>query len=74
MHKTESVLENETHKSLWDFEIKADDLISARQPDLVIKTKQKRTCQIVDFAVHVDLRVKLKESEKNISTRILIRN
>ena len=29
-----SVLENETQKLLWDFEIQTDPLISARQPDL----------------------------------------
>ena len=35
MHNPESVLENETHKLLWDFEIQTDHQISARQPDLV---------------------------------------
>ena len=34
MHKPESVLENETHKILWDFEIKADYLISTSRSDL----------------------------------------
>ena len=29
------------------------------------QNKKKRTCQIVDFAVPADHRVKLKESEKN---------
>ena len=32
-HNPESVLENEIHKLLWDFEIQTDHLISARQPD-----------------------------------------
>ena len=41
-----------------------DHLISARRPDLVWVNKKKRTCQIVDFAVSADHRVKLKESEK----------
>ena len=60
-----SVLENETHKLLWDFYIQTDHLISARQPDLIIiNKKKKRTCIIVDFAVLADHRVKLKESEK----------
>ena len=36
MHKPESVLENETHKILWDFEIQTDHLIPARRPDLVL--------------------------------------
>ena len=64
MHNQESLLENETHKLLWHFEMRTDDLILARRPDIVIVIK-KRTCQIVDFAVPADHRVKLKESEKN---------
>ena len=39
----EFVLEYETHKLLWDFEIPADPLISARRLDLVIANKKKRT-------------------------------
>ena len=30
MHKPESVLENKTHKILWDFEVQTDHLIPAR--------------------------------------------
>ena len=41
MHNPESVLENETHKLLWDFEIQTDHLISTRRPDLVILKKKK---------------------------------
>ena len=66
MPNPESVLKNETHKPLWDFEIQTDHLISARRPDQVIFTKKikKRTCRIVDLVVPADHRVKLKESEK----------
>ena len=35
MHNPASVLENETHKLCWDFEIQTDHLISARRPDLI---------------------------------------
>ena len=35
MHNPESIMENETQKLLWDFEIKTDPLTSARRPDLV---------------------------------------
>ena len=53
------------HKLLWDFDIQTDNLISDKRRDLIIITKKKkRTCQIVDFAVPADHRVKLKESEK----------
>ena len=36
MPNPESVLENETHKLLWDFDIQTEHLISARQPYLQI--------------------------------------
>ena len=36
MHNLTSVLENETHKLLWDFNIQTGYLISARRPDLII--------------------------------------
>ena len=58
------VLENNTHKLLWDFDIHTDHLISSRRPDLIIINKKKRTCKIVDFAVSADHRLKLKECEK----------
>ena len=64
MHNSESVLENETQKLFWDFEILTDHLISARLPDLVIVKKKKRTFRIVDFAVPTELRIKLEENEK----------
>ena len=64
---------NDTHKLLWDFDIQTDHLISARKPDLIIITtttttnnnnNKKRTYKIVDFAVPVEHRIKLKENEK----------
>ena len=69
MHNPAPVLENDTHKLLWDFDIHTDHLISPRRPDLIIikkkrKKKKKRTCKIVDFAVLADHRIKLKESSK----------
>ena len=52
-------------KLLWDFNIQTDPLIPARRPDLIIINKKKmRICKIVDFAVPVDHRINLKESEK----------
>ena len=65
MHNPEHVLENDTHKLRWDFNIQTDHLISARRPDLIIIIKKKkRICKIVDFAVPADHRIKLKEWEK----------
>ena len=51
-------------KPLGDFEIQKDHVISARQPDLIIINKKKRTCRIVDFAAPANHIVKLKEGEK----------
>ena len=59
MHKPESVLENEMHRIHWDFEIKTDRLILARRPGLVIVNN--KTCQIENFAVSSNHRVKIKE-------------
>ena len=55
------VLENDTHKLLWDFDIRTDPIISARRPDLIIINKNKK---ILDFAVSSDHKIKLKECEK----------
>ena len=64
MHNPAPVLENDTHKLQWDFDIRTDHLISARRPDLIIIYKKKRTCKIADIAVPADRRIKLKEYEK----------
>ena len=45
MHKPAPVLENETHKLLWDFNIQTDPLIPARRPDLIIINKKKENLQ-----------------------------
>ena len=64
-HNPASVLENETHKLLWDFDIQTDHQISTRWPELIIVyKKKKRTCKFVP----ANQRVKLKESEWRIST------
>ena len=41
MHNPTSVLENETHKILWNFVIQTDYLISARRPDIIIIEKKE---------------------------------
>ena len=42
MHNPASVLENDTYKLLWDFDIQTDHLISARRSDLIIINKKKK--------------------------------
>ena len=41
MHNPTSVLDNDTHKHLWDFDLQSDHLISARRPDLIIINQKK---------------------------------
>ena len=62
MHNPTPVLENDSHKLLWDINIQTDHLIPARRPDLIIN-KKKRICKTPDFAVPADYRINLKESE-----------
>ena len=37
-----SIVENATHKLMWDFDIQKDHLTSARQPDLVLLDIKRR--------------------------------
>ena len=61
MHNPESILENKTHKLLWDLEMQTEFLISARKVDLF---RLQKNCLIVDFAVQADDKPKLKKGEK----------
>ena len=42
MHNPAPVLDNDTHKLLWDFNVQTDHLIPASRPDLIIFYKKKR--------------------------------
>ena len=42
MHNQAPVLENATHKLLWDFNIQTDHLIPAWRPDLIINNNKKK--------------------------------
>ena len=42
MHNPAPLLENDTQKLLWDFDIHTDHLISARRPDFIIINKKKK--------------------------------
>ena len=61
MHNPEPVLENKTHKLLWDFHITTDPLVSVRRPDLIIINKK---WELLEIAVLADHRIKLKGCEK----------
>ena len=42
MHNPAPLLENDTHKIQWDFNIQTDQLILARRPDLIIINNKKK--------------------------------
>ena len=42
MHNPAPVLENDSHKLLWEFNIQTDHQIPARRPDLIIINKKKK--------------------------------
>ena len=73
MHNPAPVLESDTHKLLWDFDIQTHHLISARRPEIIIINMKKKICKIVDFAVPADHRIKLKKCEKRDKYRHLAR-
>ena len=75
MHKPASIPDNDTHKLQQDFDIQTDPLILTRRPDFIIiteKKKKERTCNIWYFAAPAEHRIKLKESERRISTSTLL--
>ena len=57
LHNPAPVLENDTHKIWWDFNIQTDHLIPTRRTDLIIINKKR---ELVDFVVPADHRKKLK--------------
>ena len=42
MHNPAPVLENDTHKLIWEFDVQTGHLISARKPDLIIINNKKK--------------------------------
>ena len=64
MNMSQSVLENEDYKILWDFSIQTDHVIETQRQDLVVVDKKERSCKIIDFAVHGDRRIEEKEKDK----------
>ena len=70
MHNPESVLQNDTHKIPWDFEIQRDRLIPAGRPDLVLINKKR---DLVNLAILPDHRV-IKKMKREKNTWILPQN
>ena len=54
MTKENRVLENDEVLLLWDFSIQTETRIDHKKPDIVIKNKKEKTCQIIDVACPFD--------------------
>ena len=63
-HESETVVENEKSKILWDMNMQTDHVIEVRRPDMVVIDKAKNHWQIIDFAVPYGSRVEQKVLEK----------
>ena len=63
-HKVETVLENETSKILWDFNIYTDRAIHHRCPDIALIDKVDNRVKIIDIAVLWDANIESKYREK----------
>ena len=64
MHNPEYLLDNVTHKLLWDFEMQTVHLISATLPDFIIINEKKRELAELWTLLSRLTTVKLKEKEK----------
>ena len=63
-HHPESVVEGENVTVLLEFSIHTDRTIKANRPDIVIKDKINKTCQIIDMAVPSYKNIFVKEFDK----------
>ena len=57
-------IENKQVKILWDFQLQADKLMMANQPDVVVVDKRQRTAVVEDVAIPRDGNIRKKEHEK----------
>ena len=61
MHNPALILENDTHKLLWDFDLHTGHLILARRPDLKMINKKREFAKLStllsqQYMLHIDLR------------------
>ena len=74
MHNPESILENETHKLLWDFEIRMDHLISARRPDPERVNKKRVPTEQWTLLFRLSTGEKWRKAKREINTKNLLEN
>ena len=60
----EKVLEKESSKLLWDFQINTDRTIIASKPDIIFQDKKTNKLYIIDIAIPADTNIVKKRIEK----------
>ena len=68
LHNPASVLENDTHKFLWDFDIQTDHLISIKRPDLIIINKKWEMVKLSILLSWLTTEYNWKNVKRRIST------
>ena len=79
MHKPAPVLENDTHKLLWDFDIQTDHRISARRSDPIIinnnnNNKKRELSKLSTLLSRLTTEQNWKIVKRRISTSTLLEN
>lgn len=64
MEDASKVIENDQATILWDFQIHADKMVMANQPDVVVADKQQKRTIVIDVTVPSDTTTKQKEHKK----------
>ena len=64
LQKPQTVSENVNDKLIWDMNIKCDNVIVERRPDIVIVNKTEKRAIIIDIAIPGDKIIIDKEKEK----------
>ena len=54
-HEPLTIVDTPKVTILWDFPIRTDRKIQVNTPDIVIKHKQNKTCQLIDMSVPSDM-------------------
>ena len=56
-HQPEAVTETDNVTILWDYSIQTDKKIKAKKPDITVKGKREKTCNLIDVKIPADKNV-----------------
>ncbi|KAL1447790.1 hypothetical protein WDU94_009835 [Cyamophila willieti] len=70
-HSPDPVVNTQDVTIIWDTQVQTDRGIKANKPDIIIKDKKRRTCQLIDVAIPSDYNITQKEAEKYLKYKDL---